>query len=158
MNPLAERLPDSPFATVQLRAVSSTDAPALCALLQQLGPDEARADAQIMALRLSQLPSNIEVLVAERDGQLLGTCSLHLIEHLAHNFARSAVLEDVVVDAQARGLGIGQALMAKAIERARHWRCYKVALSSKVSRSQAHAFYAKLGFTLHGHSLTLPLD
>lgn len=158
MRPVAEHLPDSPFTTVQLRAVSSADAQALCALLQQLGPEEARADAQIMALRLSQLPSHIEVLVAERDGQLLGTCTLHLIEHLAHNFARSCVLEDVVVDSQARGLGIGQALMSKAIERARHAGCYKVALSSKVSRSQAHAFYAKLGFNLHGHSLALHLN
>ncbi|MBP8238070.1 MAG: GNAT family N-acetyltransferase, partial [Pseudomonas sp.] len=79
-------------------------------------------------------------------------------EHLAHNFARSAIVEDVVVDEAARGLGIGQALMGKAIERARAWGCYKVALSSSLNREAAHAFYANLGFKPHGISPALTLD
>ena len=151
-------LPDSPFAHFQLRAVSVTDAPALAALLQQLAPDEPRTDPKLLALRLAELPTSRVVLVAERDGKLLGTCTLHLIEHLAHNFARSAILEDVVVDRDARGLGIGQALIGKAVERARAWGCYKVALSSNHSREAAHRFYAGLGFKPHGVSLALALD
>jgi GNAT superfamily N-acetyltransferase len=159
MRPVASHhLPDSPFADFHLRAACVTDAAALAALLQQLAPDEPRADATLLALRLSELPINRVVLVAERDGTLLGTCTLNLIEHLAHNFARSAILEDVVVDSAARGLGIGQALMGKAIERARAWGCYKVALSSSQSREAAHAFYANLGFKPHGISLALTLD
>ncbi|WP_296217163.1 GNAT family N-acetyltransferase [Pseudomonas sp. UBA2684] len=153
-----QHLPDSPFAHYSVRAACNTDAPALAALLQQLGSDEPRADPTLLALRLSELPLNRVVLVAERDGKLLGTCTINLIEHLAHNFARSAILEDVVVDGEARGLGIGQALMAKAIERARAWGCYKVALSSSQSREAAHAFYANLGFKPHGISLALTLD
>lgn len=153
-----QHLPDSPFAHFQLRAASVTDASALTALLQQLAPDEPRADSKLMALRLAELPSSRVVLVAERDGKLLGTCTLNLIEHLAHNFARSAILEDVVVDSDARGLGIGQALIGKAIERARAWGCYKVALSSSQSREAAHRFYAGLGFKAHGVSLALALD
>ncbi|MHA6494592.1 GNAT family N-acetyltransferase [Pseudomonas borbori] len=150
--------PNSPFASFNLRAASVTDAPALAALLQQLAPDEPRIDSQLLALQLAQLPASREVLVAERDGKLLATCTLNLIEHLAHNFARSAILEDVVVAEDARGLGIGRALMAKAIERARTWGCYKVALSSHHSRESAHAFYASLGFKPHGISLAITLD
>ena len=151
MRPAASHhLPDSPFADFHLRAVSVNDAAALAALLQQLAPDEPRADAKLLLSRV--------VLVAERDCKLLGTCTINLIAHLAHNFARSAILEDVVVDTEARGLGIGQALMAKAIERARAWGCYKVALSSSQSREAAHAFYASLGFKPHGISLALMLD
>ncbi|MDO9623678.1 MAG: GNAT family N-acetyltransferase [Pseudomonas sp.] len=150
--------PDSPFTTISLRAASVTDAAALAALLQQLAPQEPRPDAKLLALRLTELPTNCAVLVAERDGKLLGTCTLNLIEHLAHNFARSAVLEDVVVDADARGLGIGRALMDKAVERARSWGCYKLALSSNQSREAAHRFYAELGFKPHGISLALALD
>ena len=153
-----QHLPDSPFAHFQLRAASVTDASALTALLQQLAPDEPRADSKLMALRLAELPSSRVVLVAERDGKLLGTCTLNLIEHLAHNFARSAILEDVVVDSDARGLGIGQALIGKAVERARTWGCYKIALSSNQSRETAHRFYAGLGFKAHGVSLALALD
>lgn len=153
-----QHLPDSPFADFQLRAASVNDATALTALLQQLAPDEPRADAKLMALRLAELPSSRVVLVAERDGKLLGTCTLNLIEHLAHNFAHSAILEDVVVDGDVRGLGIGQALVGKAVERARAWGCYKVALSSSQSREAAHRFYARLGFEPHGISLALVLD
>lgn len=156
--PTAQHLPDSPFASFSVRAASSSDAQALAALLQQLGSDEPRADPTLLALRLSELPNSRVVLVAERDGKLLGTCTVNLIEHLAHNFARSGVVEDVVVDADARGLGIGRALLAKAIERARAWGCYKLALSSSQSREAAHRFYQQLGFKPHGISLALPLD
>lgn len=156
--PASRHVPDSPFTHLTLRAACSGDAQALSALLQQLAPNEARADPRLLALRLSELALNRVVLVAERDGKLLGTCTLHLIEHLAHNFARSAILEDVVVDADARGLGIGQALIDKAIERARAWGCYKLALSSNQSREQAHRFYQGLGFKPHGISLALALD
>ncbi|HUE91431.1 GNAT family N-acetyltransferase [Pseudomonas sp.] len=150
--------PDSPFSTLSLRAASVNDAAALSALLQQLAPQEPRADAKLLALRLAELPASRAVLVAERNGKLLGTCTVNLIEHLAHNFARSAILEDVVVDADARGLGIGQALLSKAVERARSWGCYKLALSSSQSREAAHRFYEQQGFELHGVSLALTLD
>ncbi|MFZ3205459.1 MAG: GNAT family N-acetyltransferase [Pseudomonas sp.] len=156
--PASRHVPDSPFAHFTLRPACSGDAQALSALLQQLAPDEARPDAKLLALRLSESAVSQVVLVAERDGKLLGTCTLNLIEHLAHNFARSAILEDVVVDADARGLGIGQALIGKAAERARAWGCYKLALSSNQSREQAHRFYARLGFKPHGISLALALD
>ncbi|NQD93725.1 GNAT family N-acetyltransferase [Pseudomonas sp. CrR25] len=156
--PAAQHLPDSPFASFSVRAACAADAPALAALLQQLRLDEPRADPALLALRLNELPQSRVVLVAERDGKLLGTCTVHLIEHLAHNFARSAVVEDVVVAADLRGLGIGRALMQRAAERARAWGCYKLALSSNASREEAHRFYAQLGFNPHGISLALPLD
>ncbi|MEX6503104.1 GNAT family N-acetyltransferase [Pseudomonas zhanjiangensis] len=159
MTPSAtDALPDSPFTRFSVRAASPGDAKALAGLLQQLGEDEPRADPALLALRLNELPNTRVVLVAERDGQLLGTCTLHLIEHLAHNFARSALLEDVVVDADARSLGIGRALTLRAAERARAWGCYKLALSSNRSREAAHRFYEQLGFKPHGVSLAMTLE
>ncbi len=157
-NPVKDALPDSPFASFSVRAACAADAAALASLLQQLGDDEPRVDPALLALRLNQLPPGRVVLVAERDGRLLGTCTVHLIEHLAHNFARSAILEDLVVDAEARGLGIGRALLEKAAERARGWGCYKLALSSNQSREAAHRFYAQLGFKPHGVSLAIALE
>ncbi|MDU9397934.1 GNAT family N-acetyltransferase [Pseudomonas sp. zfem003] len=150
-------LPDSPFMTLELRAASPTDAPALALLLHQLGPDEPQPDPTLLALRLENLPAGREVLVAEREGQLLGTCTVILVEHLAHNFARSAIVEDVVVDAEARGLGVGKALMEKAAERGRALGCYKLVLSSGLGREAAHAFYESLGYRRHGVSFYLDL-
>ncbi|MGH8353848.1 MAG: GNAT family N-acetyltransferase [Pseudomonas sp.] len=154
----AAQLPDSPFAAFSLRAACSADAGKLASLLQQLGNDDPRPDPTLLALRLTELPASREVLVAERNGQLLGTCTINLIEHLAHNFARSAILEDMVVDASHRGLGIGQALIRKAAERARTWGCYKLALSSHHERAAAHHFYTTMGFQPHGVSLALTLS
>lgn len=151
-------LPDSPFATFDVRVAIAEDACALAPLLQQLGVREPLPDTALLALALgNQQPSRV-TLVAERDGALLGTCTLHLIEHIAHGFARSAILEDMVVDGRARGQGIGQALIGRAEEWARGWKCYKLALSSHQDREMAHRFYAAMGFAPHGVSLSLRLD
>lgn len=151
-------LPDSPFATFDVRVATADDAGALAPLLQQLGARDPLPDAALLALALSnQQPSRV-TLIAERDSVLLGTCTLHLIEHIAHGFARSAILEDMVVDGRARGQGIGQALIGRAVEWARDWKCYKLALSSHQDREMAHRFYAAMGFAPHGVSLSLALD
>ena len=151
-------LPDSPFATFDVRVATADDAAVLAPLLQQLGTSDPLPDTALLALALSdQQPSRV-TLIAERDGVLLGTCTLHLIEHIAHGFARSAILEDMVVDSRARGQGIGQALIGRAVEWARDWKCYKLALSSHQDREMAHRFYAAMGFAPHGVSLSLSLD
>ncbi|MCY1396283.1 putative acetyltransferase [compost metagenome] len=151
-------LPDSPFATFDVRTASPNDATALAQLLQQLGANDPVPDPAVLTQRLRLQNPTQTTLVAERDGCLLGTCTLHLIEHIAHNFARSAILEDMVVDSRARGQGIGQALIGHAVEQARHWGCYKLALSSHQDRETAQRFYAALGFAPHGVSLSLKLD
>lgn len=151
-------IPDSTLATFTVRPAAGNDAVALAALLQQLGTDEPPMDVQRLAHCLEQPGTNSLTLVAERDDILLGTCSLHLIEHIAHGFARSAVLEDMVVDSRARGQGVGQALIRRAAEQAREWGCYKLALSSHLQREAAHRFYAAMGFAAHGVSLSLSLD
>lgn len=151
-------LPDSPFATFDVRVATADDAAALAPLLQQLGTHDPLPDIALLALALdNQQPSRV-TLIAERYGVLLGTCTLHLIEHIAHGFARSAILEDMVVDSRARGQGIGQALIGRAVEWARDWKCYKLALSSHQDREMAHRFYAAMGFAPHGVSLSLSLD
>lgn len=157
-SPDHEATPDSPFATFDVRIATPDDAAALAPLLQQLGDNDPCPDTALLALELgNQRPTRV-TLVAERNGDLLGTCTLHLIEHIAHGFARSAILEDMVVDSRARGQGIGQALIGRAVEWARGWSCYKLALSSHQDREMAHRFYAAMGFAPHGVSLSLRLD
>ena len=48
--------------------------------------------------------------------------------------------------------------MRHAVQHARAWGCYKLALSSNQSREAAHRFYAQLGFKPHGISLALTLE
>lgn len=155
--PRQPRIPDSPFASFDVRIASEHDAPRLSLLLQQLGSADPRPDPALLAIQLQRPRGDRVTLVAERGERLLGTCTLHLIEHLAHDFARSAILEDMVVDRHARGQGVGRELIGRAVERARSWGCYKLARSSHQDRETAQRFYAALGFTSHGVSLALHL-
>jgi ribosomal protein S18 acetylase RimI-like enzyme len=57
-----------------------------------------------------------------------------------------AWIEDVVVDAEARGRGVGEALNRAAIELARSRGARTVDLTSRPSREAANRLYKRLGF------------
>ncbi len=57
-----------------------------------------------------------------------------------------AWIEDVVVDEEARGRGVGEALNRAAIERARSAGAATVDLTSRPSREAANRLYRRLGF------------
>jgi ribosomal protein S18 acetylase RimI-like enzyme len=57
-----------------------------------------------------------------------------------------AWIEDVVVDAGARGRGVGEALSRAAIERAATAGARTVDLTSRPSREDANRLYARVGF------------
>jgi GNAT superfamily N-acetyltransferase len=92
------------------------------------------------------------------DGRgIAGSLALLIMDNLAHRGARSAIVEDVVVDPGRHGLGIGTALMRDAMARAAAKGCYKLVLSSNAKRTRAHAFYDGLGFRRHGVSFWVDL-
>ena len=100
---------------------------------------------------------NHVILVAEAAGKIVGTCHVIVVPHLGHALKPFAIVENVVVDASARSAGIGQHLMAAAGDFARRRGCYKMALTSNISRPRAHKFYQRLGWTRthFGYSLGL---
>ena len=100
---------------------------------------------------------NHTILVAEVAGKIVGTCHVIVVPHLGHALKPFAVVENVVVDADARSSGIGQHLMAAATDLARRRGCYKMALTSNIARGRAHRFYERLGWTRthFGYSLRL---
>lgn len=57
-----------------------------------------------------------------------------------------AWIEDVVVDGDARGKGVGEALNRAAIERARAAGAVSVDLTSRPSREAANRLYQRIGF------------
>ena len=59
---------------------------------------------------------------------------------------RKAWVEDVVVDAAARGCGAGEALVKAATEHAARIGAAKVMLTSNPAREAARALYRKIGF------------
>jgi len=87
------------------------------------------------------------LLVAERDGRVVGTLQLTLIPGLARQGATRALIEAVRVGADERGSGLGTALLTHAIEESRRLGAELVQLTSDASRTDAHRFYERLGFT-----------
>lgn len=90
-------------------------------------------------------PSN-RLIVAERNGETVGTMQLTLIPVLTLRGGRVLQIESVRVDGRQRSDGIGRQMIEWAIERAREDGCALVQLMSNSQRTRAHAFYERLGF------------
>ena len=84
-------------------------------------------------------------MVAEEGGVIVG--SLTLVVFPIPTGIR-AWIEDVVVDADARGQGVGAALITEALNRAERLSATTVDLTSRASREAANRLYRRLGFEL----------
>ena len=140
---------------ILIRDATAADLPALLSLLSQLdvGNDKALPPAAARGIfeRVRNYPG-YRVYVAEAEGRIVGTFALILIDSIAHGGAPHGLVEDVVVAPDLRGRGVGKQMMRFAMERCRDAGCYKMALSSHVSREKTHRFYESLGFEKHGFS------
>ena len=83
------------------------------------------------------------VLVAREDGSVLGSLTLVIFRIPT---GMRAWIEDVVVDGDARGKGVGEALNRFALDLARDAGCKTVDLTSRPSREAANRLYQRLGF------------
>lgn len=144
-----------PQTGLQIREADETDLEDILALYA--GP--AMDDGKVLALDqarevfagMLRVP-RYRLYLAEAEGVTVGTFALLIMPNLGHMGTPSGVLEDIVVAAGHRGSGIGRAMVGKAIELCRDAGCYKLTLSSNLSRARAHAFYQHLGFERHGYS------
>lgn len=99
---------------ITIEAAGEDDLDALVALLQQLFAIEAdfSFDPAKVLCGLERLleQEHARLLVARRDGRVVGMCSAQLVISTAEG-AYSAWVEDVVVDSAHRGQGIGHRLL-----------------------------------------------
>lgn len=89
---------------------------------------------------------NNYLLVAVLDKQIVGVLQITFITHLIYQGGKRALIEGVRVDESMRGKGVGRLLFEKAISKAREENCYMVELTTNKKRTDAIAFYKKLGF------------
>src|SRR5512138_370251 len=85
----------------------------------------------------------VVLLMARDEGRLVG--SLSLVVFRIPTGVRSWI-EDVIVDQNTRGKGIGEALTRAAIDRAREEGARTVDLTSRPSREAANRLYQRVGF------------
>jgi GNAT superfamily N-acetyltransferase len=101
-------------------------------------------DAERAAERLRALIEGAdgEVFVAERDGAVVGICTVALdIDSV--RFGRRAWVEDLAVDPGHRSAGHGKALLDAAKDWARSHGATHLELDSGEARAHAHRFYER---------------
>lgn len=87
-----------------------------------------------------------DVLVAEMDGDVVGVCQVVIFQHFQHAGGWCSEIESVHVRRDRRGRGIGAQMMLAAEELARGRGCYRIQLTSRNVREDAHRFYLANGY------------
>lgn len=144
------------------REAVQTDLSAIVGLLADDVLGKAR-DAAVVDERYERAFADIDadprnvLVVADDDGAVVGCMQLTYIPGLGRHGAERALIEAVRVRSDRRGRGIGGALTRWAIEQARSRGCGLVQLTSDKSRTDAHRFYARLGFVASHEGMKLIL-
>lgn len=68
------------------------------------------------------------------------------------------LLEDVFVEEEFRGQGLGTQLTKAVIEGAKKHNCYKLICTSRHSKIEVHKLYQRLGFKNHGLEFRMDFD
>lgn len=131
--------------TITIREATSDDLGSIVLLLGELHVrSTAVADADVWGAMLTQ--TGRTVLLAERNGDPVGTADLWIAPSLLHGAIPRAFVNYVAVLTNARRSGVGRALMEDAQRRATNAGCGDVLLMSGDHRSDAHGFYGALGY------------
>ena len=84
-------------------------------------------------------PSSITMVVCEGN-TIIGVASIHIIYKLSRTLG---LIEDVAVNKDHRGKGIGKSIVEKLIEIGKQKNCDKIVLNTSEKNSK---FYEKIGF------------
>ncbi len=98
---------------------------------------------------------NIQLVVAEQGGAVVGCLQLCILPGLSSQGASRALIEDVRVATHCRSRGIGEQLVRWAVADARARECKLVELLTHHTRVDAQRFYRRLGFQPSHVGMTL---
>ena len=117
-------------------------------LTGSLAPDDERPEepARYWAATVATRERGGEVLVARDASGVIGVVELMILPHFQHAGGWCAELESFFVRPDRRSQGVGAALLAEAEERAVRAGCYRIQLTSRNVRTDAHRFYRRHGF------------
>jgi GNAT superfamily N-acetyltransferase len=147
--------------TVRIRHVVESDAATVTELISAFGPARTpaaeRMDAVLrtFALYAADVAAGRRyATMAELNGEAVGVCTLEW-QRPFWTDELHAWLPDLIVAERQRGQGIGRALLADAIVRARQEGVAQLSLESGPNRAAAHALYRSAGFEETGRTYLL---
>ena len=136
---------------ISFRAATLEDVPAVLDLLRDDALGATREGAELAryedAFRAMEAEGANSLLVGVVGKDIVATCQLVFISGLSLRAARRAQIEGVRVRSDLRGQGYGEALLAEVERRARDAGCSLIQLTMNKSRTDAHRFYTRVGFT-----------
>lgn len=126
-------------------SIASTVDDELVTAFERLIPQLSSSNPPPTAAELTALVSSdaSTLFIARVDGQIVGSLTLAMFPIPT---GIRAWIEDVVVDSNARGHGVGEALNMAALEHAKKNGAITVDLTSRPSREAANRLYQRIGF------------
>ena len=131
---------------VQVSVVTEEIVAAFARLIPQLSANTPPPERETLDRMIGS--PNTALFVARdaaRSGEIVGVLTLTLVRIPT---ALRAWIDDVVVDASARGRGVGEALCQAALQHAKTAGAVMVDLTSHPSREAANRLYQRMGFAL----------
>jgi len=138
---------------VIFRRATRADLPAIVRMLadDELGRQREQfktplSESYYLAFDEISSDRNHELIVAELNGEVMGTLHLMFLPSISFQGGLRAQIESVRVDQRFQSQGIGGEMMKWAMERARQRGAHGIQLTTHKSRVDAHRFYERLGF------------
>jgi GNAT superfamily N-acetyltransferase len=139
--------------SMRFRAATSADLTAIVHMLadDDLGSQRERDEVPLpnsyqQAFEAIDSNPNHELIVAELDGQIIGTLHLIFLPSLSYQGGLRVQVEAVRVDKKFQNQKIGSQMMEHAIQRAKTRGAHLMQLTTHQTRTDAHRFYERLGF------------
>jgi len=109
--------------------------------------EEGNAKLVLKKIRSNQ---NHVIMVADLDGQIVGSITLLIEPKFIHQGGLVGHIEDVVVRSELQGKGVGEQLVNAALEYAKNHGCYKTILDCD---DNVKPFYEKIGFKRNSNAM-----
>jgi len=131
---------------MEIRQCRSEDFGQIMELLRQLWPDKRLDSVALQTVFDRALFSGAQTYLCAVNGQrIVGFGSLTLKNNLWQEGYLGHV-DELIVDREFRGRGIGSQLLERLVSAAREQDCRRIELDSARHRKEAHEFYRQHGF------------
>ncbi|CAG7646567.1 GNAT family N-acetyltransferase [Paenibacillus allorhizosphaerae] len=130
-----------------IREAEAKDAAEIERLYRLLLPDDGRI--HVLGERLEEIRNdpNQYCVVYDDEGRVIGTVLLHICLDPMYGKRPFALVENVVVDPNSRGKGVGNKLFGHLEQCCRERDCTEMLLLSSSYRAEAHRFFERQGFS-----------
>ena len=92
---------------------------------------------------IKNLNINHKIIVIIHENKIVASGTLFIEDKIIHGISKVGHIEDIVVDSESRGLGLGKKIVSYLTNLAKENNCYKVILNCKEENC---GFYQKCGY------------